>query len=64
MKRITRMQMLRKKSTITTLANTFLLATLFYECITILAAAMYRPEAIEHVDFVPVIVNHQNKITK
>ncbi|XP_044004937.1 uncharacterized protein LOC122850035 [Aphidius gifuensis] len=46
LKRITQTQMMRKPSTISKLANTFLLATIFYECMSILAVAMYRPETI------------------
>ncbi|XP_015127591.1 uncharacterized protein LOC107048748 [Diachasma alloeum] len=44
LKRLSQTKMLRKQSTIASLANTFLLATMFYECITVLAAAVYRTE--------------------
>ncbi|XP_011304173.1 uncharacterized protein [Fopius arisanus] len=44
LKRLGNAKLLRRQSTITSLANTFLLATMFYECITVLAAAIYRTE--------------------
>lgn len=50
LKRITQTRMMRKTSTISKLANTFLLATMFYECMSILAVAMYRPETIGSIE--------------
>ncbi|XP_063991086.1 uncharacterized protein LOC135169744 [Diachasmimorpha longicaudata] len=44
LQRLSQTKVLRKQNTIASLANTFLLATMFYECITVIAAAVYRTE--------------------
>ncbi|KAG8040087.1 hypothetical protein G9C98_001203 [Cotesia typhae] len=49
---------LRKSSTIFTLANTFLLATVFYECISILVTLMYHGDHIHSLHVNPADHDH------
>ncbi|XP_057330191.1 uncharacterized protein LOC130670736 [Microplitis mediator] len=50
----------RKSSTIFTLANTFLLATVFYECISILVTLMYRGDNNHILPSNPTDHNHSH----